>query len=244
MKKLYVPLILSWCLVLLFASPTAAEPADAVPLPSLKAFYADYFDFGSALSGAELANVEFAPFYSAQYAIITPENELKPENVLNIAECQILAQEDQGGVAVNFNAAKPILNFAMENGLKVHGHVLFWHSQTPDEFFHESYSISEPYVTRDVMLRRMENYVRLTMDYLAEHYPGVVVSWDVVNEAIDDSNGKLRQSRWADIVGDDFVLHAFRFARSTRRRVRCYFTTITPHPICRNCRESCRCWKS
>ena len=44
------------------------------------------------------------------------------------------------------------------------------------------------------------------MDFLQENYPGVVVSWDVVNEAIDDGTAKLRVSNWTKVVGDDFVL--------------------------------------
>ena len=95
----------------------------------------------------------------------------------------------------------------------MNGHVLFWHNQTPDSFFREDYSPSKPYVSRDVMLKRMENYVRLVMEYLEENYPGLIVSWDVVNEAINDSNGGLRQSKYTEIVGDDWVVQAFRFAR-------------------------------
>jgi endo-1,4-beta-xylanase len=59
----------------------------------------------------------------------------------------------------------------------------------------------------------MENYARIIMEYMEESFPGVIVSWDVVNEAIDDSTGELRDSNWTRIVGDDFVLQAFRFAR-------------------------------
>ena len=114
---------------------------------------------------------------------------------------------------MHFNTAKPLLDFAQKNRLKVNGHVLFWHSQTPDYFFRESYAENKPYVSREVMLERMENYVRIVMEYLNECYPGVIVSWDVVNEAIDDSTGDYRQSNYTQVVGEDWVLQAFRFAR-------------------------------
>ena len=63
------------------------------------------------------------------------------------------------------------------------------------------------------MLKRLDNYVREIMTWLEEHYPGVVGSWDVVNEAIDDSSGKLRDSMWLKVVGEDYVARAFEIAR-------------------------------
>lgn len=211
MKKLLLILI-SACLLLPLVSQTALA-GDTSGYPSLKEFYADYFDFGSSMSGNEARNAGHASLYVSQYAIITPENELKPASVIDEYASAKASQENQGSVAVHFNAANPILDFARTNGIKVNGHVLFWHNQTPDSFFRESYSSSKPYVSREVMLERMENYVRLVMEYLDENYPGLIVSWDVVNEAINDSNGGMRQSKYTEIVGDDWVVQAFRFAR-------------------------------
>ncbi|MBN1777217.1 MAG: endo-1,4-beta-xylanase [Clostridiales bacterium] len=209
MKK-SLPMMLAICLVLTLASASAAELAD---YPSLKDFYADYFDFGSSMSTPEVLDIEYLPFYAAQYAIVTPENVLKPEYVLDEYNSSKLAKEDQGSVALQFRSVKPLLEFAQANGLKVNGHVLFWHEQTPDTFFRESYAANKPYVSREVMLRRMENYVRISMAYMEENYPGIIVSWDVINEAIDDSTGGYRESKYTQIVGEDWVLQAFRFAR-------------------------------
>ena len=213
MKKLTLLCItaaLTLCCLFAFAD----SAYDPLSLPSLKDFYAGYFDFGSSLNSNELQKKSYLPFYAAQYSIITPENELKPENVLDIPNSKKAAQDDQGNVVLSFYPVKPLLAYAKEHGLKVHGHVLFWHSQTPDEFFRVSYSKTEEYVSRDIMLKRMENYVRQIMDYMQTNYPGLIVSWDVVNEAIDDSTGNLRESNWTKIVGDDFVEQAFRFARA------------------------------
>ncbi|MFH1513703.1 MAG: endo-1,4-beta-xylanase, partial [Bacillota bacterium] len=200
-------------LVFALAPAAASEAVDLMSLPSLREFYAEYFDFGSSLGSAEVKNTERLPFYTAQYAVITPENALKPENVLDEYNSQKASKTDQGNVALQFRIVKPLLDYAKENHLKVHGHVLFWHQQTPDTFFRESYARNKPYVSREVMLRRMENYVRIVMEYMDANYPGLVVSWDVVNEAIDDSTGKYRNSNYLQIVGEDFVLQAFRFAR-------------------------------
>ena len=191
--------------------PMVIEPVE--DMPSLKDIYADSFDFGSCASPMELMNRDTAALILSQFSIMTPGNELKPDFVLDVPASRALAQADDTAVAVHFDAATPLLSFARDNGLKVHGHVLVWHSQTPEAFFHEGYDTNAPRVSREVMLARLESYIRQIMEYLDENYPGVVVSWDVVNEAIDDGSGKLRSSPWLDTVGEDYLARAFELAR-------------------------------
>ncbi len=182
-------------------------------LPSLKALYTDYFDFGCAVTGSEALNAGLMDFYAGQFGIMTNGNELKPDFVLDVKASALLSMNDPAAVAVSLSAAAPMLDYAWENGIKVHGHVLVWHNQTPEAFFRENYSQTGPYVSREVMLGRLENYIRLVFEATESRYPGLIVSWDVVNEAIDDATGKLRQSNWTRVVGEDFVNQAFKFAR-------------------------------
>jgi len=182
-------------------------------LPSLKEVYADYFDFGNAVTQIEAINTELMDFYATQFNIMTHGNELKPDNVLDVLESAKLARDDQTAVAVRLNAARPMLTYAKNHGIKVHGHVLVWHNQTPEAFFRENYSWTGSYVSRDVMLARLDNYIKAVFEALETEFPGLIVSFDVVNEAIDDNTGKLRQSNWTKIVGDDFIHQAFQSAR-------------------------------
>ena len=188
---------------------------EAKDVPSLKEIYAGKFDFGSAAPQMVFANPKWTGLIREQFSILTPENEMKPDSVLDVNGSWRLLQEtgDPAAVAVRFDAAKALLNFARDNGLKVHGHVLIWHSQTPEAFFHENYDSRKPYVTREVMLGRMENYIKGVFEYLDTNYPGVVVSWDVLNEAIDDGTNWLRNSNWRKIIGDDYPNYAYAFAR-------------------------------
>ena len=202
----------------LFCASIAAGEAlgaeAAAPLSSLKEAYAGKFDFGVAAPAFAFGNSGLKDLMKEQFSILTPENELKPDSVLDVTKSRQLAKEDDTAVAVHFTAAKPLLDFAKENGLKVHGHVLVWHSQTPAAFFHEGYDEKAPFVSREVMLARLENYIRLVMEGLNQDYPGIVVSWDVVNEAIDDGTNWLRSSSpWTKVVGEDFVARAFEYAR-------------------------------
>ena len=194
------------------------EPVElhfAGDLPSLKEVYADYFDVGSCVNGMQMRDKAQIDFFATQYNIFTHENELKPDSVLDVTASKKLAKEDETAVAVKFTSAKPMLDYCQKNGIKVHGHVLVWHSQTPDVFFREGYKSTGKYVSREVMLARLDNYIRLVMEYTDTHYPGVIVSWDVVNEAMEENEADCwrKRSPWYQTVGTDFVLYAFRFAR-------------------------------
>ena len=193
--------------------PMVIEEAENVP--SLKEIYADRFDFGSAAPQMVFRDPKWMNLMKEQFSILTPENEMKPDSVLDVTASKKLLEEtgDETSVAVHFDAAKALLNFAKNNGLKVHGHVLIWHSQTPEAFFHESYDPKKPFVTREVMLGRMENYIRGVFEYLDANYPGIVVSWDVLNEAIDDGTNWLRNSNWKKIIGEDYPNYAYAYAR-------------------------------
>lgn len=184
-------------------------------IPSLKEIYANQFDFGCALPQSVFGVSKWMAMAVRQFSIVTPENELKPDSVLDVSGSRKLIESsgDETSVAVHFTAAKPLLDFAKKYGVKVHGHVLIWHSQTPDAFFHEGYDSQKPYVTREIMLGRMENYIKGVFEYLNEAYPGVVVSWDVLNEAIDDGSHWLRNSKWMKIIGEDYPNYAFAYAR-------------------------------
>ena len=184
-------------------------------IPSLKDVYADKFDVGTAVVGSEVLDEERMEFYKSQFSIFTMGNEMKPDYLLDMAETrvQLRRTKDQATVCVKFDTCIPMLDWAKANGVKVHGHTLVWHSQTPKAFFHEDYATHKPLVSREVMLARMESYIKQVLTFCNENYPGVVVSWDVVNEAVDDSKRALRDSLWTQVVGQDFVNRAFEFAR-------------------------------
>ena len=167
--------------------PKPTEPPmvieEAENIPSLKEIYAEKFDFGSAAPQMVFMDPKMMNLMKEQFSILTPENEMKPDSVLDVSGSVKLLEEtrDETAVAVHFDATRALLRFAQRNGIKVHGHVLIWHSQTPEAFFHEGYNSKNPLVTREVMIGRMENYIKGVFEYLEENYPGVVVSWDVLN---------------------------------------------------------------
>ncbi|MFA5293621.1 MAG: endo-1,4-beta-xylanase [Phycisphaerae bacterium] len=106
-----------------------------------------------------------------------------------------------------FEKADAIVNFAIANKMKVRGHTLLWHNQVPDWVFLDKKGDA---VSRDVLLARLKEHITGMM----QRYKKEVYCWDVVNEAIEDKGAQqLRQTRWLDIIGHDYIVKAFEFAR-------------------------------
>ncbi len=195
-------------------------------IESLKDVYADYFKIGGAVTTDELAPQSTKDLVLKHYNSLTPGNELKPDACLNQSATLAYLEEtgDDTNPQVTINSARSILNFCRDNNIPVRGHVLVWHSQTPDWFFKEGYTDEGDWVTPETMLKRMENYIKNLMELLAEEYPTVeFYAWDVVNEAWLD-NGSPRTgggqsenanySGWVKVFGDNsFIPYAFEYAR-------------------------------
>lgn len=142
---------------------------------------------------------------------ITPENHMKPEAWYD-AERNFGAHPD----------ADALMTFAAENDLRVYGHVLVWHGQTPAWFFQND--AGDPLTTSDAdkqFLRdRLRTHIFDIAEYLSTTYglfgaDNPLVAFDVVNEVIADSGDfedGMRRSEWYRILGEEFVDLAFRYA--------------------------------
>ena len=117
-------------------------------------------------------------------------------------------------VLINEELLNKMLKLACDNGLKLRGHTLVWHNQTPDWFFREGFSSNGAYVSKDVMRLRMESYIKNVLTYCQTNYPGVVYAWDVANEVVTDEGDFRKKSTWYQVYGDEsYITDAFTFAR-------------------------------
>ena len=96
--------------------------------------------------------------------------------------------------------------------MDVVGHTLVWHSQVPNGIFVDA---DRKPVSRDALLATMQEHI----EGLVGRYKGRVWAWDVVNEAIDEGKG-WRRSPWFNIIGEDFMERAFRFAHAVDRKAK------------------------
>lgn len=175
--------------------------------PSLQEVFQDDFTMGLALNtptatgrhprAAELAGTHFSS--------LTPENDMKWQQL----------QPKPG--RYNFRAADAYVVFAEKNRMEVIGHTLVWHSQVPGRVFEQEDGAP---VTREELLDRMRDHIHT----VAGRYKGRIKGWDVVNEALSDNgDDMLRDSPWRRIIGDDFIDHAFRFAKEADPGAELYY---------------------
>ena len=185
------------------AAESAAPATEPEAAKGLKDAYAGKFLIGTAgdvrpgsgrggYSEAELANIK------ANYDIVTPENCMKPQPT-HPSEGQY-----------NFSTPDAMVKWCEDNGVKVWGHTLLWHSQTGQWFFQPGPD-GEP-ATRELMLDRLKKHI----DTVVGRYKGRIRGWDVVNEAINDGGAgqteNLRNMSWYRSVGPDVLTFAFKQA--------------------------------
>ncbi len=208
------------------AAEVLPPPAIEEDIPSLCEAYSDYFKIGCASTATELQTNATKDLILKHYNSLTLGNELKPDSTLNqkLSQAYAAANGDDTNPQVSLANAATLLEFAEKNNIPVRGHVLVWHSQTPDWFFKENFETDGAWVSEEKMLLRLENYIKNIMAAIKEQYPNLnVYAWDVVNEAVKDSGGMRDpgsnnevngQSAWMKVFGDDsFIDAAFEYAR-------------------------------
>lgn len=194
------------------ASGETAAFADTSDYPSLKDTYADYFRMGVCVNPVTVSKPEYSSLIVSQFNSVTNENNLKPEAIIDRAATLADVEANKEHFILDFSAVTGELDFAVANGLAVRGHTLIWHSQTPDFIFYEDYDPKGELAGRELMLKRMENYMCDVFTWVDANYPDLFYAWDIANECIDD-NGGLRDSLWRQTIGDDYLEYAFAYAR-------------------------------
>jgi endo-1,4-beta-xylanase len=174
-------------------------------VPGLKDAFAGHFLIGTSIDRRELSGADpmALPFIAKHFNSVTAENAMKWERI----------HPEPG--SYYFDLADSIVDYAQDNGMAVVGHVLVWHSQTPDWVFRDSLGNQ---LNREALLERMKDHIQTVVG----HYRGKVLGWDVVNEAVDE-DGSLRQTPWLRIIGDDYIEMAFRYAHEADPEAELYY---------------------
>jgi endo-1,4-beta-xylanase len=157
-------------------------------------------DIGAAATQIHMDEADYVDTLDREFNQLTPENEMKWETT-----------EPARG-QFDFGPADELVRHAKKERMAVHGHVLVWHSQLA------------PWVNeitdRDELLSVMRDHI----SNVAGHYRGQLRSWDVVNEAFDDSPQAARRATiFQNLIGDSYMEEAFKAARKADRRAElCY----------------------
>ncbi|HYD51485.1 MAG TPA: endo-1,4-beta-xylanase [Gemmatimonadaceae bacterium] len=191
-------------LAALTATAAVAQTAPITRQPSLKVAFREHFLVGAALnpdqfSGTDTIGVQLI---TRHFNTITPENHLKWQHV----------HPEPG--RYDFGPADRYVEFGEKHGMFIVGHTLVWHSQTPAWVFQDR---GQP-ASRDTLLARMKDHIRT----VAGRYKGRIHGWDVVNEALNE-DGTMRPSPWQRIIGDDFIVEAFKTAQEVDPAAELYY---------------------
>jgi len=164
----------------------------------LKEYYANDFKIGAAVGSAILhGDKELESLLIRDFNSITPENCLKWESV------------HPANDTWNWADADTYVDIGTRNHMYVVGHCLAWHSQVPGSVFKNA---SGDYVSAEELKKKMTDHITT----LVGRYKGKIQAWDVVNEALGDEAGNpMRKSNYFNILGENFIDHAFHVAHET-----------------------------
>lgn len=194
-------------------------------MSGLKDKFKDYFYVGCAVStNPQIDWNVYGNVIEQEFSCFTMENVTKPKYVFDFDACKKGVKEDQAFVGITDQAFKTVVSLLNQKGLKMKLHTLLWHEETPEWFFCNDYEIEKGHVTADVMKQRLKNYIHLVLGYFDLHYPGLIYSIDVVNEAFNGKGnyevtdyfnlkGIKHTNYWYEILKEDYVYYAYLYAK-------------------------------
>jgi endo-1,4-beta-xylanase len=236
-RKLITSFLLSGALAV---SAFGQERNTSAQQKALKQAFAGKFLIGCA-DDLRANSEAYQASIKKQYDIVTPENCMKPERI-HPAEN-----------TYTFETADAMIDWCQKNGLKVWGHTLGWHGQTPRWFFQENPTTATaapvtapatsappardtsrrgggnpnfnagPQASKEVVLERLKKHIMTVVG----RYKGRITGWDVFNESIadggDGSTENLRTFSWYKAVGPEVLNMAFKWAHEADPKAQLYY---------------------
>ena len=165
--------------------------------------YADDFLIGTIIPGGLDPQATFTDdsveigIMTNEFNVLTAENCMKP----------MFVQPQEGEFF--FKASDYCVDFAEANSMELVGHTLVWHAMTAEWIFKGKDGQA---ASREQLIERMRTHIHTVVG----RYKGRIKYWDVLNEAVvmhgELGPAKLRSSPWLNIIGEDYIEMAFRFA--------------------------------
>lgn len=148
---------------------------------------------GCTVNPSDLRNkAEYRDLVISEFSSLTAENAMKMRNIWT------------GRDSYYWDDADFLVNFAENNGMRVHGHTLIWY-KNPPEWLKQYDGQGE-----DVWKELMKEYITEVVG----RYKGRIASWDVVNEAVNYDGIGFRGDKdiWYKNLGEEYIALAFQYA--------------------------------
>lgn len=136
-------------------------------------------------------------------------NSVVAENCMKSME--IHPEEDR----YDFTCPDQFVALGEKNKMFIIGHTLIWHSQLPKWFCVDEKGEN---VSAEVLKCRMKDHIST----IVNRYKGRIKGWDVVNEAIME-DGSYRNSKFYEILGEEFIPLAFQYAQEADPDAELYY---------------------
>ncbi len=182
--------------LLLFSCKSEPEPIIPIderlylPTTSLKA--KSTFPIGVAIKSNKINDPTYAALVKKEFSSLSAEYEMK----------QDIFMPDSN--VYSFTASDALVDFAQNNGLRMHGHALVWHNTIPVWLQNFGGTDAEFELI-------MKDYIQTVVS----RYRGRIASWDVVNEGFNDGSNLLRNSIFRQRMGDNYIEKCIQWAHES-----------------------------
>ena len=172
---------------------------------TLKDALKEKFYIGAALNTGHIAgtNTEAVKILETHFSSIVAENCMKS---------QLIHPEEN---RYDFAYPDQFVELGEKNGMFIIGHCLIWHSQLSSWFLVDEKGED---VSAEVLKARMKEHITT----IVSRYKGRIHGWDVVNEAIME-DGSYRNSKFYQILGEEFIPLAFQYAHEADPDAELYY---------------------
>lgn len=162
--------------------------------------------------GAAFTNTTNSQKIAKQYfSSITPDNPLKWGRTVN----------NENIYDYDYSKADAMVNYALENKLRVRGHVLVWGRavdffKNPD--LRQLLSDIPEQEMPDTLRYMIKNYITTTLN----RYRGKIMNWDCLNEPLNVFDGGFDNNIYYEYLGEDYIAQSFKWANETDSNVELY----------------------
>jgi len=158
-----------------------------------------------------ITNKEEQKVYAKKYFnSITPGNELKYGR---------LVKDDLK--TYDFSDADALVSFAVENDLRIRGHVLVW-GRAVDFFKRPNLRVLLKDVPVEKMPDTLNTLIKSHITKILNRYKGKITEWDCVNEPLNVFDGGFDNNIFYEYLGKDYIANSFRWAQEVDPNVQLY----------------------
>jgi endo-1,4-beta-xylanase len=197
MKKVIITAVFMSVCVVLFSQNTAQ-----MNIPNLKDSWSQSFETGTAITANDIENEsQHYQLFTKHFTMLVAEN-----------EHTMKALQPQEGV-FNWEKADAIVNYAVDNAIRLRWHTLLCNDQNPDWVFQDRRNPNRR-ASRDLLNERLRTHIQ----EVGIRYRGIIDCYDVVRNVLADSGGDrnglrtgAQGSQWHRILGPEYIDNAFRW---------------------------------